>query len=256
MVRAVGSLLFSQRPGRRFDVVVCARGGVESRFVCGGVNVPLPAVARLSWPFGAHLMVSFAECVIAWREARRFGDDGGRSCGIELLGGRVGASLLEECGMDRGRDGEGAAGRRLAWPSLAEAWEDGVSGREPLLVGREASKARRAALICHAVFQEATRRIRNGDRFSVGSLARLAGCSSRTLDRILDRCVGMSPMRFLRALRLNEACRRLLDPSRAGFSVTDVLMGCGFDHVGRASGYFRQLFGVSPSVMRRRAARR
>ena len=54
--------------------------------------------------------------------------------------------------------------------------------------------------------------------------------------------------RFFRERALNEARRRLNhdDPDTA--TVTEVATSLGFDHLGRFSGYYKELFGECPSM--------
>ena len=58
-------------------------------------------------------------------------------------------------------------------------------------------------------------------------------------------------MAFLRARRLERAHTQLsATPQR---SVAEVALECGFEHLGRFSGAYRQRFGESPSETLRRA---
>jgi len=72
---------------------------------------------------------------------------------------------------------------------------------------------------------------------------------TRASERLL-RCAflemtGHSPALFLRNHRLHKARRMLL---RSASSVKEAAYSCGFTEMGRFSGYYRQLFGETPSI--------
>jgi len=78
---------------------------------------------------------------------------------------------------------------------------------------------------------------------SVAELTRIMGLSRRTLQNACQSILGMSPIRFLRALRLSEARKTL---QRAG-SVTQVATQFGFWHLGYFSRDYHAMFGELPS---------
>ena len=64
---------------------------------------------------------------------------------------------------------------------------------------------------------------------------------------------GMSPVAYHKRLRLNGARRQLLRASPHETTVTQVALDWGFDHFGRFSVDYRQLFSESPiSTLRKR----
>jgi AraC-like DNA-binding protein len=67
----------------------------------------------------------------------------------------------------------------------------------------------------------------------------------RTLRRVFSDLYGVSPARYLRTRRLNQARRAL----RAGGmrSVTEIAMSLGFSDLGRFAAHYRSLFGELPS---------
>ena len=84
--------------------------------------------------------------------------------------------------------------------------------------------------------------------FSVVELARLADVSVRTLQAIFHRHTGLTPMAYLRELRMARAHEEL---SRAGPGSTTVALVAnrwGFSHLGRFAAAYRTRYGVSPSV--------
>ena len=61
---------------------------------------------------------------------------------------------------------------------------------------------------------------------------------------------GVTPLEFLRTLRLDEARKRFSNGS--GLSVAEVAGSLGFTHLGRFAGHYRQRFGESPAQTRRK----
>jgi AraC-like DNA-binding protein len=90
------------------------------------------------------------------------------------------------------------------------------------------------------------------ESWSVGRLASVLGLSSRTLHRVVRREFGVSPMRLLRGVRLDQARAELERPIREA-SVTSVAYDCGFNHLGRFSQEYARRFGETPSQTLRRA---
>ncbi|MBT3067313.1 helix-turn-helix domain-containing protein [Rhodoferax sp. U11-2br] len=74
--------------------------------------------------------------------------------------------------------------------------------------------------------------------------------SRRTLQYCFEDVLGMSPMQYLRLVRLNTARRRLRQSSAQPVSVQDVAADLGFWHVSQFSCDYRKLFGQTPSQSR------
>ncbi len=75
----------------------------------------------------------------------------------------------------------------------------------------------------------------------------------RSLRRLFEEHFGMSPGRYLRLRRLNQARRELLYGDTAYKSVTEVGVRYGFFDLGRFAADYRALFGELPSATLRRA---
>jgi len=86
-----------------------------------------------------------------------------------------------------------------------------------------------------------------GEPFSIDDMARVALFSKFHFSRIFQDATGLSPGRFLGALRLAEAKRLLLGTS---LSVTDISIRVGYASVGTFSTRFKNCVGVAPSVFR------
>ena len=88
--------------------------------------------------------------------------------------------------------------------------------------------------------------------FTVNSLARAVGMSTRSLSRGFQRLRGYGPMAAVRRARL-ERVRLDLLTAAPHESVTNVAMRWGFYHLGRFSGLYAAHFGELPSATRRNA---
>lgn len=83
---------------------------------------------------------------------------------------------------------------------------------------------------------------------TVLDLCAALGASRRTLQSAYRQVYGLSPLAYLRLVRLNRAHRDLLHPLAPGESVTEVALRWGFWHMGQFARDFRSLFGVTPSA--------
>lgn len=87
---------------------------------------------------------------------------------------------------------------------------------------------------------------------TVAELALSLGVSRRTLQNACRDLLDVSPVQYLRALRLCEARRAMT----GAISVTDVAMQYGFWHLGYFARDYKAMFGEAPShTLRRRAGR-
>ena len=84
-------------------------------------------------------------------------------------------------------------------------------------------------------------------QFTATDLAVIAGVGVRVLQEAFRQHVGMSPLTYLRRLRLDGVHAELsrADPSQT--TVSDVAYRWGFTHLGRFAGAYRLRYGVSPS---------
>lgn len=80
---------------------------------------------------------------------------------------------------------------------------------------------------------------------TTAQLAQAAGVSTRSLNAGFKEFLGVSPMRYLRDLRLQHVRKELL--SGGGSNVASVALRWGFEHMGRFASQYRQNFGENPS---------
>lgn len=90
-----------------------------------------------------------------------------------------------------------------------------------------------------------------GAALTLGELADYVGVSGRTLQLAFRREKDTTPLRHLKAIRLERARSELEAPGCTA-SVADVARGLGFAHLGRFAAEYRAAFGYLPS---HRAAR-
>ncbi|MFD0692206.1 helix-turn-helix domain-containing protein [Actinomadura fibrosa] len=87
-----------------------------------------------------------------------------------------------------------------------------------------------------------------GESITIDDMARIAMFSKFHFSRVFQRATGISPGRFLSAVRLQEAKRLLLTTS---LSVTDIGQQVGYTSGGTFSTRFKKCVGLSPSDYRR-----
>lgn len=87
-----------------------------------------------------------------------------------------------------------------------------------------------------------------GEPLTIDDMARVAMFSKFHFSRMFLRVTGVSPGRFLSAVRFEEAKRLLVETS---LSVTDISHQVGYTSVGTFSSRFRSNVGTSPSTYRR-----
>lgn len=87
-------------------------------------------------------------------------------------------------------------------------------------------------------------------KLTVSTLAEMAGYSVSRFLHLFSETIGKPPMRYLRDIRLANACE-LLDTSE--YPVSEVADLCGFNDPLYFSRVFADKYGLSPSVYRNRA---
>jgi transcriptional regulator GlxA family with amidase domain len=83
--------------------------------------------------------------------------------------------------------------------------------------------------------------------YTVGSLAELAGVSTRSLQEGFRRHVGASPMVYLRDVRLARVHEDLRQTPLGAGGVAEVAYRWGFAHLGRFAAQYQAKYGVTPS---------
>jgi transcriptional regulator GlxA family with amidase domain len=83
---------------------------------------------------------------------------------------------------------------------------------------------------------------------TVSDLARVAGTSVRSLQAAFAEHLGLTPMEYLRRVRLARAHQDLVAAVPGdGLSVADIAYRWGFGHVSRFAAAYREHYNQSPS---------
>jgi AraC-like DNA-binding protein/TolB-like protein len=89
------------------------------------------------------------------------------------------------------------------------------------------------------------------EKITLSDVMQACATSERTLLKQFKKCVGLSPLVYLRRYRLNAARHELLTEG-SDEAIADIAIRCGYPHLGRFAGEYRRLFGESPSATRER----
>jgi AraC-like DNA-binding protein len=81
---------------------------------------------------------------------------------------------------------------------------------------------------------------------SLAEIAAQAGVSARSLQNGFQNFRNMTPMAFLRSVRLQRVHRVLLAADPTSAKVTDIALDCGFNHMGEFATAYRRAFGETP----------
>lgn len=90
------------------------------------------------------------------------------------------------------------------------------------------------------------------DEFSLLDLAEATGTSPSTLLRTFNTHHAVSPMQYVKMLRLEAVRRSLLDSDPLRGTVGGIASEYGFRQLGRFSADYRKVYGELPSVTLRR----
>jgi AraC-like DNA-binding protein len=111
---------------------------------------------------------------------------------------------------------------------------------------------RRAAYRLDAVRRaDAAMRSLIGTRYLSAQLCKELGMSERNLELYFHEALGVSPKAWFQHLALHRARTELLHRKPSRSIVTEVALDCGFEHFGRFSQAYRELFGELPSATSR-----
>jgi AraC-like DNA-binding protein len=119
---------------------------------------------------------------------------------------------------------------------------------EALAPSHALSRRIKAVLECQAYMFA-----RRGEAVTLQDLSDMSGLRPRSLINAFQAVTSLSPMAFLRALRLTRVREALLDSDLQG-RVIDVATEWGFWHMGHFTAAYRAMFGETPSETLRRAA--
>ena len=81
----------------------------------------------------------------------------------------------------------------------------------------------------------------------IADIAAAARCGYRTVQNAFKNVYGMSPMAYLRLVRLKRVHGALLDGGENGATIAKIARAWGFGHMGRFAEMYRRQFGELPS---------
>ena len=113
---------------------------------------------------------------------------------------------------------------------------------------RRATASRRVAVRLTQEFIHA----RLSEPLPLSELCRHAKLKVRTLETGFREVTGLTPIAYIRSLRLNAVRRALHDASVQQRSISDIALDNGFWHLSQFATDYRKLFGETPSTTRRR----
>jgi AraC family ethanolamine operon transcriptional activator len=87
----------------------------------------------------------------------------------------------------------------------------------------------------------------------LSELCRQSGLKERTLETGFREVTGLTPVAYIRSLRLNVVRRALHDQATRHRSISDIAMDSGFWHLSQFATDYRRLFGETPTHTRRRS---
>lgn len=114
---------------------------------------------------------------------------------------------------------------------------------------RKATASRRAAVRLAREYIHA----RLSEPLPLSELCRHAGLKVRTLETGFREVTGLTPIAYIRSLRLNTVRRALHDTSARQRSISDIALDNGFWHLSQFATDYRRLFGETPINTRRRS---
>ena len=86
------------------------------------------------------------------------------------------------------------------------------------------------------------------DPIRLSTLSRYAHTQARSLEYGFQEVLGVSPMAYVRATRLQRARRLLRTSAVRTRSVSEIALDCGFWHLSQFAMDYKLLFGESPSI--------
>jgi len=142
------------------------------------------------------------------------------------------------------------AAQRMLALSLSEAVLEGIAGDRRKASVRPSAAARRRILNAARDYMRA----HADEPISVPELCQATCASRRALQYAFEEILHMSPVTYLRVMRLNHVRGELL--ARSEDTVGDIAARWGFWHLSRFAADYRQHFGELPSATRARGAAR
>lgn len=99
----------------------------------------------------------------------------------------------------------------------------------------------------HRIVDSIRRRFR--EKLLLADFAEVAGCSVSSVERLFQRTFGISPMKYVKKVRLNAACQALRETNQ---SIAEIARKCGFSDQSAMNRDFRAELKLTPRHYRLR----
>ncbi|MGX5804413.1 GlxA family transcriptional regulator [Bradyrhizobium sp. Arg314] len=238
-------------------VVVCAGERVEehasaslSRILrlCKRFGTPLAALGTATWLLAESGVLEDSACTIHWDMRAALGETFGRlmvtdrlfvrdtqfaTCAGEFASFDL---VMDLIGEHLGKDTALAVCRH----TTAGHWRS-ASDRQWTITGSEMVTSKALAEIIRIMEEHVE------DPLPLRDIARCVGRSRRQIERLFERSVSSSPMRYYMTLRLARA-KRLVQ--QTDMPIVEIAIACGFESASHFSKCFRQMYGCNPKACR------
>ncbi len=87
------------------------------------------------------------------------------------------------------------------------------------------------------------------EKVSVSEMAKVGGISARSQERLFRKTFGLTPLMYLKKIRLNAACKALREGQKG---LAEIAVDCGFNDQTGMTRAFRQELRISPLKYRQR----
>ncbi|RWH17684.1 MAG: GlxA family transcriptional regulator [Mesorhizobium sp.] len=257
--RVAADLRSSDRPDM---IVVCAGEGVENQAPASLMKllrlsrrhrIPIAALGTATWLLAEAGILNDNACTIHWEKLPALSETFGRlrvtdslfvrdgdvvTCAGEFASFDLALELISE---NLGKEGASAVFRH----TTAGQWRSG-SERQWASGAQHAGMSEKLAEVVRLMEQHIE------DPIPMNDIGKCIGLSPRQIERLFERYVSCSPMRYYLRLRL-EWARRLIEQTE--MPLIEIAVACGFVSPSHFSKCFREVFGKAPSAYRGRRER-
>ncbi|RWP96676.1 GlxA family transcriptional regulator [Mesorhizobium sp.] len=253
------SLAADLRGGDRpATILVCAGAKVESQASTSLIKllrlsrryrIPVAALGTATWLLAENgILHDDTACTIHWEKLTALSETFGRlqvtdslfvrdgdvvTCAGELASFDLAMELISDhCGAD--------SASAVCRHTTAGQWRAGTD-RQWSTGAQYASLSKKIAEVIRLMEQHVE------DTLSLHDIAKCVGLSRRQIERLFERYVSCSPMRYYARLRLERA-KRLIEQTNMPF--LEIAVACGFVSSSHFSKCFREIFGKTPREWR------
>ncbi|TIW20763.1 MAG: GlxA family transcriptional regulator [Mesorhizobium sp.] len=212
-------------------------------------RIPIAALGTATWLLAQNgILNDDTACTIHWEKLTALSETFGRlqvidslfvrdrdvvTCAGELASFDLAMELISDhCGVE--------SASAVCRHTTAGQWRVG-SDRQWSTGAQYTSLSKKVAEVIRLMEQHVE------DTLSLYDIAKCVGLSRRQIERLFERYVSCSPMRYYARLRLERA-KRLIEQTNMPF--LEIAVACGFVSSSHFSKCFREIFGKTPSDWR------